>query len=146
MTKWRPLGDIQVKVIGICIDQNRLLAMDVHSDRGKVKGVRPLGGHIEFGETRETALRREFQEELGTAVDIGDDWFTFENIYMHHGKMGHEFVFAVETLLLDTDLLKKEIIAFSEDSGTQNTARWHDLDSLRSGKVELFPSRLIEIL
>ena len=47
----------------------RLLAVEVLDDAGRVKGVRPLGGTVEFGEKAELAVVREFQEELGITVD-----------------------------------------------------------------------------
>ena len=67
-THWRPQQNIQTKVIAICINRRRLLAAEVYNDAGEIKGVRPLGGHVEFGETREQALVREFREELGTEI------------------------------------------------------------------------------
>ena len=146
MHKWRPAPSILVKVIGICIDRERLLAMDVYNDRGEVKGVRPLGGHVEFGETREAALRREFHEELDTEIDIGEEWFAFENLYSHHRRRGHEFLFAAEVRLHEISLLEREIIVFSEDSGTENVARWYDLQALHAGSVALFPPALLELL
>ncbi|PDV86278.1 DNA mismatch repair protein MutT [Rhizobium sp. H4] len=62
MTVWRPPQQIRVKVIGLAWRQDRLLAAEVEDDGGRIKGIRPLGGSIEFGETREQALQREFRE------------------------------------------------------------------------------------
>ena len=76
MSKWRPAQLIQTKVIGICVNKGALLAMEVYDDKGKVKGVRPLGGLIEFGETRETAIAREFMEELNTEITLSGKWRT----------------------------------------------------------------------
>ncbi len=146
MKKWRPVAQVQVKVIGVCISAGRLLAMDVYADGGKLKGVRPLGGHVEFGETREAALAREFQEELGTGIVLDSEWYVFENIYMHHGEVGHEYIFAADITLLDETLLEQDVIAFSEDSGTENIARWHELDILHSRELDLYPAGLIDML
>lgn len=60
MTVWRPSQQIRVKVIGLAWRKDQLLAAEVEDDSGRIKGVRPLGGAIEFGESREEALHREF--------------------------------------------------------------------------------------
>ncbi len=144
--KWRPQKAIQVKVIGVCINRKQLLAMEVLNDQGELKGVRPLGGHVEFGETREVALKREFLEELGTEVVMSGRWRAFENLYTHEGELGHEYIFAISIALIDRSLYTQPIIVFSEDSGTEARARWFDIKDLRSGKIELFPDGLAATL
>jgi ADP-ribose pyrophosphatase YjhB (NUDIX family) len=42
----------------------------VRDDAGRIKGVRPLGGEIEFGESWQAALVRKFHEELGIGIFI----------------------------------------------------------------------------
>jgi len=144
--KWRPQAGIQVKVIGICINKGKLLAMDILNDKGKVKGVRPLGGTIEPGETREAAITREFAEELNTEIVITGNWRVFENIYHHEGVLGHEYCFAVGVSLVNKSLYTKNAIVFSEDSGTENRATWVDIKSLKTGELELFPDHLLAAL
>ena len=74
MNVWRPAPAIRVKALGLHWRDGRLLAFEVHDDAGRVTGVRPLGGSIEFGETAEAALRREFREELGIDVVVAGDY------------------------------------------------------------------------
>jgi len=137
--KWRPQSGVQVKVLGICMNKGKLLAMDVFNDQGKLKGVRPLGGTIEPGETREAALVREFSEELDTEIVITGSWRVFENIYEHEGSLGHEYCFATGISLADKSLYSKSIIAFSEDSGAECRATWVDIKTLKAGEIALFP-------
>jgi len=146
MKKWRPAQEIQVKVIGICVNKDSLLAGEVLDDKGAVKGVRPLGGTVEFGESRDTAITREFREELDTDIICSGRWRTFENLYIHGGKRGHEIVFAIGIELMDRSLYNRELIVFSEDSGEDCTARWYSIDDLRKGSVELYPDGLLEAL
>ena len=44
--------------------------MTVRDDQGNIKGYRPPGGGVEFGETAAEAVQREFTEELGFAIEI----------------------------------------------------------------------------
>ncbi len=144
--KWRPQAGVQAKVLGICMNKGKLLAMDVFNDKGKVKGVRPLGGTIEPGETREAALTREFSEELNTEIVITGSWRVFENIYDHEGVLGHEYCFATGVSLVDKSLYTKSVIAFSEDSGADCTATWVEIKTLKAGELALFPDGLLAVL
>jgi len=145
-TTWRPIESVLVKVIGIVVYRGRLLAAEILDDKGRVKGVRPLGGRVERGETREDALHREFDEELGCAISLHGNWRVYENIYMHHGVVGHEYLFARNVSLLDASLHAQEHIVFSEDGGMEVSARWYDLKNLQQGNPALFPIELLKDL
>lgn len=51
MNIWRPPSRIRVKALGLHWLNGRLLAAEVYDDAGRIKGVRSLGGGVEFGET-----------------------------------------------------------------------------------------------
>jgi len=135
-----------VKVIGLAMHKGRILAAEVYNDDGDVKGARPLGGHVEFGETREQALRREFREELNTEIDITSSWRMFENLYTHHDEIGHEYLLSASVGLHDVSLYDQERIIFSEDSGAESVARWYSVKECKRGAIALFPDGLVDIL
>lgn len=145
MTIWRPAAAIRVKVLGLVWRADALLAAEVETDDGRVKGLRPLGGSIEFGETRETALRREFREELGCDLTISGAWIALENIYVHEGATGHEIIFAANVALHDPSIYARDVVRFTEDTGESCTARWVSPSALPGG-VELYPSGLASLL
>jgi hypothetical protein len=68
-----------------------LLAAEVYDDAGRVKGVRPLGGSVEFGETARDAVIREFKEELGAEIAITGEPVFIENIFVHALRAGSTF-------------------------------------------------------
>jgi ADP-ribose pyrophosphatase YjhB (NUDIX family) len=97
ITTWRPPPLVRPISIGIVRRGNALLLMAVRADDESIKGWRPLGGTIEFGERASNALKRELAEELGLAVTEPRLLTVLENLYTHHGATGHEIVFVFET-------------------------------------------------
>ena len=146
MTVWRPSPSIRVKAIGIAWRHDDLLAMEVRNDAGNLKGVRPLGGEIEFGETWQQALTREFIEELGTTITISGEAIVMESLFEHEGERGHEIMF-VAPIELPQHLLARETIPFEEADGAACVARWFDPAGLDQPKGPcLYPTGLSERL
>ena len=141
MTVWTPSPGIAVKVIGLAWRGEELLVAEVEESDGRVKGVRPLGGGIDFGETREAALKREFVEELRCEITVSGSWHGFENIYQHEGKTGHEFIFAANVRLGDADIYRRDRFHFLEHEGTRCCAVWLAPLRLPPG-VALYPDGL----
>lgn len=132
-------------MIGLVWRNDQLLLAEVEDDRGRVKGLRPLGGSIEFGEMRHIALQREFEEELGCGVTITGPWHSFENIYEHEGAVGHEFVFAANVRLSDEQLYCRDTIRFVEKNLIACQAGWFTPTSLPPG-MHLYPTGLLSLI
>ena len=145
MTVWTPSPAVAVKVVGLAWRGSELLVAEVEDSGGRVKGVRPLGGSIEFGETREDALTREFAEELGCEATVTGPWHAFENIYRHDGATGHEFIFAANVRLGDEALYRRDRFPFLEHEGTRCCAVWLDPQHLPPG-VALYPDGLLQAI
>lgn len=140
MTIWRPPAEIRVKVIGLVVHDRTLLVMEVPDDKGRIKGVRPPGGTVELGETREHALAREFKEEFDSEISQTGPWMIFENIYRHEGVIGHEYLFACPVTL------KREILYEQARMEIPNEgfASWYTIKDLLSGDVTLYPPQLCD--
>lgn len=145
MTYWTPSPSLEVKVLGLAWRGRELLVSEVEDSKGRVKGLRPLGGRIEFGETREQALRREFGEELGCEVNLSGGWHAFENIYQHEGATGHEFVFAANITLADQSLYGQDRFRYLESDASDCWALWVDPSALPAG-TDLYPDGLGQLI
>ncbi|WP_027573518.1 NUDIX hydrolase [Bradyrhizobium sp. WSM1743] len=147
MTTWRPHPHIRVVAIGLHWRDGRLLAAEVRDDAGRIKGVRPLGGEIEFGESWRAALVREFNEELGIDVILKGEPLMLENIFVHEGATGHEVIFISEVEFPEPAFRDQDHIDFREDNGAEIVARWFDLADLDvDGGPSLYPTGLKDVL
>jgi ADP-ribose pyrophosphatase YjhB (NUDIX family) len=142
-TRWRPHATVRPIAIGIVRRGDEILVMAVRDDAGSVIGWRPLGGAIEFGERAADALKREFIEELGSAVEVEHPVAVLENLYSHHGAPGHEIVFVFDAAFADAGLYARDRFTF-EDGGMANEAEWVPLERFDMHGETLFPVGLIE--
>ena len=146
MQIWRPAQRITIKALGLHWREGRLLASEVRDDAGTLKGIRPLGGHVEFGERWQDTLCREFREELGIAVTITGAPIFLENIYRHEDMLGHEMIIAAEIEFPNGAYAGVRDISFREDNDTEHVARWYGVDELLANDIALFPNGLFETL
>jgi hypothetical protein len=147
MTTWRPQPIIRLVSIGLHWRAGRLFAAEVRDDAGQLKGVRPLGGGINFGERWQAALAREFKEELGVEIVVNGEPLVMENIFVHEGAVGHEVIFISEIEFLNDAFRDKQSIEFKEDSGVPGVAGWFDLAALDlDNGPKLFPTGLKDLL
>lgn len=147
MTTWRPSSHIRVKALGLHWRNGRLLASEVRDGEGRIQGVRPLGGGVEFGEPAGLAVVREFKEELGIDVEVLGEPIVTENLYVYEGVSGHEVLFIFDVAFPAGAFEGEERIVFHEDNGAPCVARWFDLEELdREGGPELYPKGLKSLL
>ncbi|WP_075215335.1 NUDIX hydrolase [Mongoliimonas terrestris] len=146
MTPWTPPQSLRVKVLGLARRGNRYLVADVLRNDGTPKGVRPLGGSVEFGETRETALLREFTEELGAITTLQGGWAVIENIFDHEGAIGHEIVFVACVDLVGLPPPGPDgAIPFLEGD-VPGRARWMSLAEVAGAGLEFYPTGLAALV
>ncbi|GLI26214.1 NUDIX hydrolase [Agromyces rhizosphaerae] len=127
--------------VGLPVRDGHVLVLDGNDS---VKGLafhRAIGGGIEFGETAEEALRREFVEELGVALGRVELLEVVENIFTYEGTPGHEIahVFAVESAEIDAIPLDARLHVLDQGS----PIRWVPI---RETPDPFFPHGVAELL
>ncbi|MEP3045921.1 MAG: NUDIX domain-containing protein [Roseibium sp.] len=146
MTIWRPAETITVKALALIWQDDALLLSDIRDDHGRVTGMRPLGGSVEFGEPWRDALQREFLEELDARITLLDNHFVMENLFEHHGVTGHEIVFLCHAHFVDNKFYQKDTMVTELGGEQTGTARWASLDELEAKQLELYPLGLADRL
>lgn len=130
--------------VGFPRKDGHVLAREGYDRVRDLRFYRAIGGGIEFGETAEVALRREFREELACELGAVTLLTVIENIFEYEGQPGHEIahVFAVQSAELDAVPLDAELTIL--DAGSP--VRWVPVTDLQSGAVPLFPDGAVGAL
>jgi len=89
-------GCLRVRVGGVCIENNRMLLVQLKNFGPKGYFWLPPGGGVNFGESLEEALCREFCEETGFQIFI--DHFICINQVIKPPLHAVEFFFAVKII------------------------------------------------
>ena len=117
-------------------DQGHILVSPGHDKIKNENFYRLLGGGIDFGETSEAALKREFREELDAELTNCKLLGVAENIFTYDGLTGHEICF-----IYSADFVDKKMYEQSEfkiiDSKDEGKVIWLDLN--KKGSDPIYP-------
>lgn len=135
--------EIRPIVLGVVKKHGKILVQEGYKKDKDQYYYRCLGGGIEFLERAEEALKREFKEELGIEVIVGDYIGFFQNIFEMDGKPAHELVFIYE-IKLPKELTKvTEVVPVAEN---ENPAKWIPIQDFVNHKRILYPEGMIKYL
>jgi ADP-ribose pyrophosphatase YjhB (NUDIX family) len=143
---WRPAAQIRANAMGIFEREGQILCGPVHNDDGTIKGWRPLGGAIAFGERATDALARGIREGSGQEIADIRALGVLESLYEHEGAKGHEIAFVFAARFANDTLYEADQLAFRDGDGPEMTAKWVSLAKARAGRMRLFPDGLAGLL
>jgi ADP-ribose pyrophosphatase YjhB (NUDIX family) len=127
--KIRPLA------LAIIEHDNKILVYKANNKNTNKDFYRVLGGGIDFGETSEEALKREFKEETGSGLERIEFLKVFENIFVYNNLQMHELIFLYRAELKDKTKLGKNFDIM--DRHHQRQAEWIDKEKLK--KANFYP-------
>ncbi|MEK7170409.1 MAG: NUDIX domain-containing protein [Patescibacteria group bacterium] len=128
-----------IVVKAMCIfrrGDGKLLFSRGYDEVKKEAFLRPLGGHVEFCEKGEDAIRRELREEVGSEIRNLKLLQVLENIFTYHGKSAHEIIFMYEGELENPPT--KDRFTFT-DGGKTIEAGWFSKADVEKEGIPIFP-------
>jgi 8-oxo-dGTP diphosphatase len=127
-------GTVRLRVCGIYIENDRILLIN-HSLYGKSHFFwSPPGGGVRFGESAIEALAREFKEEAGVDIEVGELLFVHEHIRppLHAVEMFFRVNSYTGTLGRGTDPEISEAGQIIEDI---RFLSWHEISRFKEDEV-----------
>lgn len=131
------------RVAGICVQNGRVLLQRATNDTGYAFP----GGHVAFGETNADTLVREFREECGAEIAVGDLKWVAEIFFPWGNKPCHQICLYYMVELLDEKTPRQGIFPGTETlEGGQFKLEfcWVELEKLR--ELEVYPVQAPELL
>lgn len=137
--------NIRVLALGVLQRDDGKLLLEKGEDTSKnEKFYRCLGGGIEFGETGEKALVREFKEEINKSITVDRFLGAVENIFEWQGQPGHQVILLFRCRFADP-------VTYSQDhipriDGEHEHTYWKSIEDIRAENALLHPYQFIEML
>ncbi len=117
---------IRIRVCGICVQDGRILLLNHIGVRENSDFWCPPGGGLQFGETIEECLKREFLEETNTEISVGK-FFTV-NEFVSPPLHAIELFYEVKII---SGIPKKGIDPEMEEQIISDL-RWFDFEDLKN--------------
>lgn len=124
--------EVRIRVAGLLVGEEGILLVR-HEKKGKTYWLAP-GGGVEYGETLEQALRREFEEELKLKIEVGPAAFM-------HDSVPPDFHRHVVNVYFHVSAKEKNFLV--QPDGVLRQARFHALEGLEA--LVLYPPVAREI-
>ncbi len=132
------------RVAGVCVENGRVLLQTttVNDD-----GYAFPGGHVSFGETNAETLKREFQEEIGAEIEVGELAWVGEVFFPWGDKPCHQICLYYNTKILSDSIPREgQFNAVDELDGKKSNLifKWIPIAELKNYPV--YPPETVEYL
>lgn len=131
------------RIAGICVYNGKVLLQTAPDDDGYAFP----GGHSSFGETNEETLKREFKEEIGADISVGDLKWVAEVFFQWGNKPCHQICLYYMIDIESMDTPKNGIFEAKENINGKNfvlTFEWIPIDEIKN--IKIYPANAAKLL
>ena len=131
------------RVAGICVQNGKVLLQKPTNDNAFAFP----GGHVEFGETNAETLVREFQEEIGADIHVGELKWVAEIFFPWGRKPCHQICLYYLVEILNPEIPEDGMFMATEHiEGRNFDLEYHWVSVADVGKLEVYPTNAPELL
>lgn len=133
------------RVAGICVQNGKVLLQKPTNDNAHAFP----GGHVEFGETNEETLIREFKEEIGANIRVGELKWVAEAFFPWGGsrKPCHQICLYYLVEILNPEIPKTGMFMATERiEGRNFELEYHWVPIENVGNLEVYPTETPALL
>ena len=132
------------RVAGICLQNGKVL---LQTTTGEDHSFAFPGGHVEFGETNEENLMREFKEEIGADIRVGELKWVAEVFFPWGEKPCHQICLYYMVEILNPEIPRDGMFMAAEHIEGRNFEleyHWIPLEDVE--KLEAYPTQTPALL
>lgn len=131
------------RVAGVCVCDGKVLLQKPTSDTAYAFP----GGHVALGETNEQTLIREFREELGADITVGELMWVGELFFPWGDKRCHQIcLFYAVDIADDHTPTQGMFMGMEQLSERKFDLEFHWIPLERLEKIEVYPTRTAELI
>ena len=131
------------RVAGICINNGKVLLQKPTNDNAFAFP----GGHVEFGETNAQTLIREFKEEIGVDISVGDLKWVAEIFFPWGNKPCHQIcLYYIVDITSNNIPLEGMFIGKEKIEGRKFDLEFHWIPISDLNKIDVYPTNVVELM
>ena len=137
-------GVFSYRVAGICVEDGKVL---LQTTTGEDKSFAFPGGHVAFGETNEETLIREFREEIGAQISVGDLKWVAEVFFPWGDRPCHQICLYYQVEIEDSNVPKHGVfqgVEKMEDRSFSLEFHWIPIEEISA--LEVYPTNAKELM
>lgn len=137
-------GVFSYRVAGICVREGRVL---LQTTTGEDRSFAFPGGHVTFGETNAETLIREFKEEIGAEVAVGELKWVAEVFFPWGERPCHQICLYYMVEILNPEIPGEgKFLGKEQLEGRRFDLEFHWVPLEEAARLELYPTQCRELL